>query len=182
MFLFLLSLKTIYIPPFKRNHKEKDYFARLDKDKSSDVDIEVSKPMSKPSVKVHKKFGCVPTCHLCGVVGHIRPNCSLLRQKAKSKTRFVVRNTDVPKFVHVSHFCGLSGHIRPNSHKLKFKHFFFLSTISFFAGFQSLLEDWYNPSNTLRFSWFFTYKAKDACCMGEKRLARVNIVYLSLIR
>ena len=29
----------IYIPPFKRNHKEKAYFAQLDKDKSSDVDI-----------------------------------------------------------------------------------------------------------------------------------------------
>ena len=58
----------IFIPPFKRNHKEKDYFARLDKGKSFDVDIEV-----------HKKFVFVPTCHLCGVVGHIRPNCSLLR-------------------------------------------------------------------------------------------------------
>ena len=58
----------IYIPPFKSNHKEKDYFARLDKGKSFDVDIEV-----------HKKSIFVPTCHLCGVVGHIRPNCSLLR-------------------------------------------------------------------------------------------------------
>ena len=27
----------IYIPPFKRNQKEKAYFARLDKSKSSDV-------------------------------------------------------------------------------------------------------------------------------------------------
>ena len=119
----------IYIPPFKRNQKENDYFARLDKDKSFDVDIEVSKPMSKPSVRVHKKSVFVPTCHLCGVVGHIRPNYSLLRQKPKSKTRSIVQNSDVFKFVHVSHFCGLSGHIRPNCHKLKFKHFLFLSRI-----------------------------------------------------
>ena len=121
--------EKIYIPPFKRNHKENVYFARLDKGKSSDVDIEVSKPMSKPSVRVHKKSVFVPTCHLCGVVRHIRPSFSLLRQKPKSKTRFVVRNTNVPKFVHVSHFCGLSGHIRPNCHELKFKHFLFLSRI-----------------------------------------------------
>ena len=71
----------------------------------------------------------MPTCHLCGVVGHIRLNCSLLRQKPKSKTRFVVRNTDVPKFVSVCHFYGVSDHIRPNCHKLKFKHSVFQSRI-----------------------------------------------------
>ena len=106
----------IYIPPYKRNHKEKVYFARLDKCKNSDVDVEVSKPMFKPSIRVYKKYVLVPTCHLCGVVGHIRPNCSLLRQKPKSETRFAVSNTDVPKFVHVCHFCGVSGHIRSNCH------------------------------------------------------------------
>ena len=87
--------KKVYIPPFKRNNKENAYFARLDKGKSSDVDDEVSKPMSKPTVRKHNKSVFVPTCHLCGVVGHIRPNFSLLRQKPKSETRFVVRNTDV---------------------------------------------------------------------------------------
>ena len=71
----------------------------LDKGKSHDVDTEVSKPMSKLTVREHNKSVFVSTCHLCGVVGHIRPNCSLLRQKPKSETRFVVRNTDVPKFV-----------------------------------------------------------------------------------
>jgi len=33
----------------------------------------------------------------------------------------------------------------------------------------------------LYFSWFFTYKAKDACYMGEKRFFKVSVVYLSLI-
>ena len=79
--------------------------------------------MSKLTVREHNESVFVPTCHLCGVVGHIRPNYSLLRQKSKSETRFIVRNTDVPKFVHVCHFCGVSGHIRPNCHKLKFKNF-----------------------------------------------------------
>ena len=117
--------EKVYIPHFKRNNKEKVYFARLDKGKSSDVDTEVSKPKSKPTVREHNKFISVPACHLCGVVGHIRPNCSLLRQKPKSKTRFVVRNTDIPKFFPICHFCGVSGHIRPNCHKLKFKHYVF---------------------------------------------------------
>ena len=76
--------EKVYIPPFKRNNKEKTYFARLDKGKNSDVDAEVSKPMSKPTVRKHNKYVFVPICHLCGVVDHIRPNCFLLRQEPKS--------------------------------------------------------------------------------------------------
>ena len=117
--------EKIYIPPFKRNNKEKTYFARLDKAKSSYVDVEVS----KPSAREYNKSVFVPTCHLCGVVGHIRPNCSLLRQKPKSENRFAVRNTNDPKFVPICHFCGVHGHIRPNCYKLKFKHFVFQSKI-----------------------------------------------------
>ena len=78
-----ISLKPktekVYIPHFKRNNKEKVYFARLDKSKSSDVNAKISKRKSKPTIREHNKSVFVPTCHLCGVVGHIRPNCSLLR-------------------------------------------------------------------------------------------------------
>ena len=121
--------EKVYIPPFKRNNKENANFTRLDKGKSSDVDAEVSKSKSKSTVTLHNKSIFVPTCHLCGVVGHIRPYYSLLRQKPKSETRFVVKNTNVPKFVPVCHFCGVSGHIHPNCHKLKFKHSVFQSRI-----------------------------------------------------
>ena len=128
-----VSLKSktekVYIPPFKRNNKENAYFTMLDKGKSSNVDAEESKPKSKPTFREHNKFVFVSTCHLCGVVGHIRPNFSLLRQKPKSETRFVIKNTAVPKFVHVCHFCDVSSHIRPNCHKLEFKHFVFQSRI-----------------------------------------------------
>ena len=123
------KIEKVYIPPFKRNNKENAYFARLDKGKSSDVDAEVSKYMSKPTVREHNKSVFVPTCHICGVVGHIRPNCSLLRQKPKFETRFTTRNTDVHKFVPVCHFYGVRGHIHPNCHKLKFKHSVFQSRI-----------------------------------------------------
>ena len=77
--------EKVYIPLFKRNNKENAYFASLDKGKSSDVDAEVSKSKSKPIVREHNKYVFVLTCHLCGVVGHIRPNCSLLRQEPKPK-------------------------------------------------------------------------------------------------
>ena len=123
------KIEKVYIAPFKRNDKEKTYFARLDKGKNSDVNADVSKPMSKPTVKEHNKSIFVPTYHLCGVVGHIRPNCSLLRQEPKPVTRNPTRNTDVPKFVPICHFCGVRGHICPNCHKLKFKHFVFQSRI-----------------------------------------------------
>ena len=46
---------NVYIPPFKRNHKENPHFARLDKSKSFDVDAKVSKPMSKPPIREQKK-------------------------------------------------------------------------------------------------------------------------------
>ena len=126
---FKPKTEKVYIPPFKRNNKEKAYFARLDKGKSSDVDAKISKPKSKPIVREHNKSVFVPTCHPCGVVGHIRPNCSLLRQEPKPVTENPTRNTDVPKFVPICHFCGVCGHIRPNCYKLKFKHSVFQSRI-----------------------------------------------------
>ena len=46
----------MYIPPFKRNYKEKAYVSRLDKGKSFDVDTKVSKPVSKPTIRVQKKY------------------------------------------------------------------------------------------------------------------------------
>ena len=73
---FKPKTEKFYISHFKRNNKEKTYFARLDKGKSFDVNAEVSKSMSKSTVREHNKFVFVPTCHFCGIVGHIRPNCS----------------------------------------------------------------------------------------------------------
>ena len=66
----------VCVPLFKRNHKDKVYFARLDKSKSSNVDAKISKPMFKPTIRLQKKSVFMPTRHLCGVAGHIRVNCS----------------------------------------------------------------------------------------------------------
>ena len=98
-------------------------------DKSSDVDAKVSKLKSKPPPRLQKKYGFVPTYHHYGVVGHIRPNCSLLSQEPKLVTGNLTRNTNIPKFVPVCHFCGVRGHIHLNCHKLKSKHSVFQSRI-----------------------------------------------------
>ena len=121
--------EKVYIPPFKRSHKQKAYFDTLDKGKCFDIDVEVSKPMSKLIVREQHKFVFVPTCYHCGVIGHIRPNCSFLRQEPKFVTRKPSRNIGAPKFVHVCHFCDVYGHIRRSCHKLKFKHLVFQSRI-----------------------------------------------------
>ena len=60
-----ISLKSktekVYIPHFKRNNKEKVYFARLGKGKSFDVDAEVSRPKSTPIVEsIINLFLCLP--------------------------------------------------------------------------------------------------------------------------
>ena len=52
--------KSVYIPPHKRNQK---------------VERKALKP--KPLFRFHPRdlsgFKFVPTCHYCGVIGHIRP-------------------------------------------------------------------------------------------------------------
>ena len=71
--------KKIYIPPFKRNNEESSAnIARIDKGKQSDVNAEVSKPMSKTPHRLNKNSKFVPTFHHCHIVGHIRPNCPKL--------------------------------------------------------------------------------------------------------
>ena len=77
------KIEKVYIPHFKRNNKENVYFARLDKGKNSDVNIDVSKPKSKPTVREHNKSVFLPTCHICGVVGHIRPKLFFVEAKTK---------------------------------------------------------------------------------------------------
>ena len=87
-----ISLKPktekVYIPPFKRNNKEKAYFARLDKGKNFDVDVEVSKPISKPTAREHKKFVFVPAYHICGVVGHKTSCIRTMYLNKKEKKRY----------------------------------------------------------------------------------------------
>ena len=111
-----------YILPFKRNNEElKTNIARIDKGKNSDVNAEVSKPMSKTPPRKNKNSEFVPTCHHCHIVGHIRPNCPKLRSLSTSKVRLPSRKHNSLKTTHVCHYCGVFGHTHSNCFKL-FSH------------------------------------------------------------
>ena len=60
--------KSVYIPPRKRNQKVKSKALK-------------PKPLfrSHPRDLNGSKF--VPTCHHCGVIGHIRPKCFMLKRE-----------------------------------------------------------------------------------------------------
>ena len=92
--------------------------ARIDKGKQSDVNAEVSKPMSKTAPRLNKNSKFVSICHHCHIVGHIRPNCPKLRSLSTSKVRPPCRKPSSSKTAHVCHHCGVSGHTRPNCSKL----------------------------------------------------------------
>ena len=96
----------------------KDNIARIDKGKNSDVNVEISKPMSKTPPRKNKNSEFVPTCHHCRIVGHIKPNCPKLRSLSTSKVRPPSRKHSSSKTTHVCHHCGIFGHTRPNCFKL----------------------------------------------------------------
>ena len=58
--------------------------AMIDQEKQSDVNAEVSKPMSKTPPRKNKNSEFVPTCHHCHTIGHIRPNYAKLRSLSTS--------------------------------------------------------------------------------------------------
>ena len=69
--------RSLYIPPHKRNQKVER------KTLKSKVERKAHKPKppfrSQPKTLDGSKF--VPTCHHCGVVGHIRPQCHKLKRE-----------------------------------------------------------------------------------------------------
>ena len=80
--------------------------------------LPISKP--KPSFRSHprnlseSKF--VPTCHHCGVIGHIRPQCSMLKREQNQVTRSIPKKLSGPKHI-VCYHCGAFGHLRPHCSK-----------------------------------------------------------------
>ena len=111
--------KDFYIPPFKRNNEElKANIVRIDKGKNSDVNAEVSKPMSKTLPRMNKNSKFVPTCHNCHIVCHIKPNCPILRSLSTSEVRPHSRKFCSSKTTNVCYHCGVSRHTRSNCFKL----------------------------------------------------------------
>ena len=84
--------------------------AMIDQEKQSDVNAEVSKPMSKTPPRKNENSKFVPTCHHCHIVSRIRPNCPKLRSLSTSKDWPPSRKPSSSKTTHVCHHCGASGH------------------------------------------------------------------------
>ena len=97
--------KLVYIPPHKRNQK---------------VERMALKP--KPSIRSHprdlsgSKF--VFTCHHYSVIGHIRPQCSMLKREQNHIARSLPKMSSRPKYI-ICHHCGAFGHLRPHCSKFQ---------------------------------------------------------------
>ena len=90
--------KSVYIPPHKRNQKVERKALK-------------SKPPSRSQPKVLDGSKFVPTCHHCGVIGHIRFQCHKLKREQNHVTRSLSRKFSGPKHI-VCHHCGAFGHLR----------------------------------------------------------------------
>jgi hypothetical protein len=55
----------------------------------------------------------IPTCHYCGMTGHIRPNCRKMHELNTSHDVYVTHSYGHNSFVPICHHCGIRGHIRP---------------------------------------------------------------------
>ena len=93
----------MYISPHKRNQKVERKIVK-------------SKPpfRSQPKVLDGSKF--VPTCHHCGVIGHIRPQCHKMKREQNQVARSIPKKPSGPKHI-VCHYCGAFGHLRPHCSK-----------------------------------------------------------------
>ena len=87
--------KSLYIPPHKRNQKVKKKVLK------SKVERKALKPKppfkSQPKTLDGSKF--VPTCHHCGVVGHIRPPCHKLKRERNHFAKFLPKKPSGPKHI-----------------------------------------------------------------------------------
>ena len=97
--------KSMYIPPHKRNQK---------------VEKKVLKP--KPLFRSHPRelsgSNFVPTCHHCGLIGYIRPQCPKLKREQNHIVRSLPKKPSGPKPI-VCHHCGAFGHLRPHCSKFQ---------------------------------------------------------------
>ena len=92
--------KLVYIPPHKRNQKVERKAIK-------------SKPSFRSQTKVLDGSKLVPTCHHCGVIGHIRPQCHKLKREQNHMARPLPKKLSGPKHI-VCHHCGAFGHLRPH--------------------------------------------------------------------
>ena len=106
-----------FMPIVCSTAKDKSVYIHLHK-RHQKVERKALKP--KPLFRSHprelsgSKF--VPTCHHCGVIGHIRSQCSMLKIEQNHGARSLPKRPSGPKHI-VCHHCGAFGHLRPHCSK-----------------------------------------------------------------
>ena len=90
--------KSVYIPPHKRNQKVERKALK-------------SKPPFRSQPKVLNGLKFVPTCHHCGVIGHIKPQSHELKKEQNQVGRSIPKKPSRHKHI-VCHNCGAFGHLR----------------------------------------------------------------------
>ena len=84
--------KSVYVPPHKRNQKVERKVVK-------------SKPLFRSQSKALDGSKFVSTCHHCGVIGHIRPQCHKLKREQNHIAKFIPKRPSGPKHI-VCHHCG----------------------------------------------------------------------------
>ena len=97
--------KLVYIPPHKRNKKVERKALK-------------PKPPFRSQSKVLDGSKFVLTCHHCGVIGHIRPQCHKLKREQNHIVRSLLKKSSGPKYI-VCHHCGALSHLRPHCSKFQ---------------------------------------------------------------
>ena len=97
--------KSVYIPLHKRNQKVERKTLK-------------SKPPFKSQPKVLDGSKFLPTCHHCGVIGHIKPQCHKLKREQNHGARSLPKMPSGPKHI-VCHHCGAFGHLRRHCSKFQ---------------------------------------------------------------
>ena len=97
--------KSVYIPSHKRNQKAERKALKL-------------KPMFRFHPRELSGSKLVPTCHHCGVIGHIRSQCSMLKKEQNHGARSLPKKPSGPKHI-ICHHCGAFGHLKPHCSKFQ---------------------------------------------------------------
>jgi len=95
--------KSVYIPPHKRNRKVERKTLK-------------SKSLLRPQPKALDGSKFVPTCHHCGMIGHIRPQCHKLKRKQNHVVRSLPKKPSGLKLI-VCHHYGAFGYLKPHYSK-----------------------------------------------------------------
>ena len=67
------------------------------------------KPLFRPQPKVLDVSKFVPACHHCGMMGHIRPQCSMLKREQNYVARSLPKRPNGPKHI-ICHHCSVFVH------------------------------------------------------------------------